>query len=153
MRFFMCQIKRNRTNPKHINKSIGFYTLFCMRHFSQTISFQRDVQSMLVSCLHSFVIGFRVFRVVFCLVFITILMNSYTKMESKSIPKSSKGPNLAPLGLSWRHLGTPFGLLGTTLGPLGPPFVMPWPLLEQFLVTWESQDPFQDVFFINFHQI
>ena len=49
---------------------------------------------------------------------------------------------LPPLDRSWRHLGLPFGLLGTTLVPLGLSLAVPWRPLETILVTWGAPGRF-----------
>ena len=77
-------------------------------------------------------------------------------------------------GRSWEHLGAPFGLLRTLLGPLCSPLDPSWKQfgllgmpktpsrkyflpkgikLEAIRASWHAQDPFQEVFFTKRHQI
>ena len=58
-----------------------------------------------------------------------------TYLCSKSTPKAPQGSKCGSLEPSWDHLGTPFCFIGATLGALGAPFLLPWLVLEAFLVT------------------
>ena len=77
----------------------------------------------------------------------------FTYFTSNNTSKSPLGPKLAPQGPRFRppwpscdHLGTPFRLLGATSGPLGAPFLLPWPILEPFLLTLEPNTPSRTFF-------
>ena len=75
----------NCANPKIIENSLGFNTLFCIRHFSKTMNFRSDVRWILGLFSHRFFINFHdffgfEFSIDFCIDF-------SWKMASKGRPK------------------------------------------------------------------
>ena len=122
-----------------------------MRHFSQTINFQRDVQSISVSFSHSFVMQFHVFLVlVFALICFHVFNGKLSKNGSQNSRRSTLlapfsrpfpkidflihfGRPLAhfwhPLASKWLPLGSrwlPFGSLLALFGSLLHPFGSLW---------------------------
>ena len=97
-----CKFSELNFEPRETwkyQKTICFYTLICMRHFSQTINFQRDFQSISVSFVHSFFMKFLVFLVLFFALIFYLVFNGRwcqkgVKIHPKIHPKSIKNPSV-----------------------------------------------------------